>query len=720
MIDANKLMSSMSNTVGSSGYKTETSGNTGFIETPGIPDQDVSFDTILTRCGFDPDEYEVDGTPTVKRWEAQTPDGVEWLSSYGIKVRKRVVDLPEEDIEERIERLRSFTPALRKNRHGSGERVAAVVNLADLQAYKSEGGGIEGLTQRLTDGLENVQAWVDRCRSSYNVEEIILVNNGDAVEGCFQGDTMVLTDRGYRPIRDLADEGAATIRTDYGKWVDAPFKSFGSQQLYRLELDRMGARKVIYTTGSHRWLTKSGNNRIDKLTTHLAKGDYLASVFGAGGTTLEPSRFGIAHGVVFGDGHRDDRNGRAECALMLYKNKWELGEYLNDPTPTGPYQRSAGEEPYLKYSRLPGRFKDLPDLGESTTYLAGWLAGYIATDGSVGTTVALSSAARENLEAVESVAAIIGIGTNPIQKRTFWNTPPGGSPREVTVYRISFIRSTFPESLLLRANHREALGKMPPRDRKSGHVVRSRQWSVVSAEPTGRWEDVYCAVVPGTHTFAIEGNILTGNCAGNYDSQLFTVSGTHRQQYNYALDAWDVYARNLFPQFEHRQFVSVLSNHGEMGRFGTSRNKTSDSDSADGFLAETLKRVYDSTDEFADVEWTIPHDQMNVYTQTRQGVKLALNHGHKIKGSDASAFEKWLSGQARGDRDAWEADIWITAHRHNFQAWDLGSCSAFQCPSMDGGSKWLRDMNGRYSNSGILAFLVGQHSKTKWSDLAFL
>lgn len=393
MIDANKLMSKMSNASGDNGgYRTEKNGDEGFIQTPSIPDQDVSFDTILTRCGFDPDEYEIDGTPAVKRWEAQTPDGQTWMSSYGIKVRKRVVGLPEEDIEERIERLRSFTPALRKNRHGSGERVAAVVNLADFQAYKSEGGGIEGLTQRLTDGLENVQAWVDRCRSSYNVEEIILVNNGDAIEGC----------------------------------------------------------------------------------------------------------------------------------------------------------------------------------------------------------------------------------------------------------------------------------------------------------------------------------------AGSYDSQLFTVSGTHRQQYNYALDAWDVYARNLFPQFEHRQFVSVLSNHGEMGRFGTSRNKTSDSDSADGFLAETLKRVYDSTDEFADVEWTIPHDQMNVYTQTRQGVKLALNHGHKIKGSDATAFEKWLSGQARGDRDAWEADIWITAHRHNFQAWDLGSCSAFQCPSMDGGSKWLRDMNGRYSNSGLLAFLVGQHSKTKWSDLAFL
>jgi len=69
LIDANKLVAKMSN-VGSdqSGYKTETSGDHGYIETPGIPSQDVPFDTILARCGFDPDEYEVDGTPTVKRW----------------------------------------------------------------------------------------------------------------------------------------------------------------------------------------------------------------------------------------------------------------------------------------------------------------------------------------------------------------------------------------------------------------------------------------------------------------------------------------------------------------------------------------------------------------------------------------------------------------------------------------------------------------------------
>jgi hypothetical protein len=64
--------------------------------------------------------------------------------------------------------------------------------------------------------------------------------------------------------------------------------------------------------------------------------------------------------------------------------------------------------------------------------------------------------------------------------------------------------------------------------------------------------------------------------------------------------------------------------------------------------------------------------------------------------------------------------IWVTAHRHNFQCWDLGSATGFQCPSADGGSKWLKDMNGKYSRAGILSFLVGEHHHLGWSDIAFL
>jgi hypothetical protein len=208
-------------------------------------------------------------------------------------------------------------------------------------------------------------------------------------------------------------------------------------------------------------------------------------------------------------------------------------------------------------------------------------------------------------------------------------------------------------------------------------------------------------------------------CDGSYSSQLFTVELNTRGQMNFVLDMWELYARELFPQFKRAQFVSVLCNHGQLGRQNGRDNKTSDSDNAGGFLAETLKRILAARTEFDHVTWTIPHDEMNVYT-TVSGVPMAFNHGHKVPGRDATGFEKWLNGQVRGDHHAHTARIWQTAHRHHFACWDMGSCTVFQAPSLDGGSKWLRDLTGRYSRSGILTYLVGEHSPLGWSDLAFL
>lgn len=209
------------------------------------------------------------------------------------------------------------------------------------------------------------------------------------------------------------------------------------------------------------------------------------------------------------------------------------------------------------------------------------------------------------------------------------------------------------------------------------------------------------------------------NIAGNYSSQLYTVEGGLRQQLRLALELWTQFATTLFPMVDHAQFVSVLCNHGEFGRLGGSKSQTSDSDNAGGFLAEALKMILDASG-YSDVAWTIPHDEMNVYTQAQNGVRLGFNHGHKIPGNGPAGFEKWLNGQVRGDREAWEADIWVTAHRHHFESFDLGSTFVFACPSCDGGSKWLRDSTGKFSRAGMLSFLVDPDASMQWRDAQIL
>lgn len=253
---------------------------------------------------------------------------------------------------------------------------------------------------------------------------------------------------------------------------------------------------------------------------------------------------------------------------------------------------------------------------------------------------------------------------------------------------------------------------------EGGGVAATQQRLHDGLQNVDRWLDRMMGDYNLTEVVLVNNGDPMENCAGNYAAQLFTVELNTRQQMNFVLDVWEQYAKHLFPQFERAQFVSVLCNHGEFGRMGSAKSQTSDSDNAGGFLAETLRRVLDRP-EFAHVQWTIPHDEMNVYTDVA-GVPMAFNHGHKIPGSDAAGFEKWLNGQVRGDLNAHRAKIWQTAHRHHYASWDMGSCSVFQAPSLDGGSKWLTDMTGRYSRSGILAYLVGEHAPLGWSDMAFL
>lgn len=208
--------------------------------------------------------------------------------------------------------------------------------------------------------------------------------------------------------------------------------------------------------------------------------------------------------------------------------------------------------------------------------------------------------------------------------------------------------------------------------------------------------------------------------AGNYANQPHTVEGGLRAQMNAVLDVWLMFARELYPRFEKRQFVSVLCNHTQFGRQGGAKDSiTGDEDNGSAFLAETLQRILGASREYADVKFTIPRDEMNVYTEAA-GIPVGFNHGHKIPKSDASGFEAWVNGQVRYDRRAYDARLWVTAHRHNLQMFDIGSASVLQCPSCDGGAKFLTDTTGKHSNAGVVSILVGEHHRLGWSDLQFL
>ena len=210
-------------------------------------------------------------------------------------------------------------------------------------------------------------------------------------------------------------------------------------------------------------------------------------------------------------------------------------------------------------------------------------------------------------------------------------------------------------------------------------------------------------------------------CDGMYASQLFSVQGGLRDQLRLALDLWTQGVQTLAPLAEYASFTSCISNHGEWQRKGN-KSMTTDSDSADGFLADALMRVLDGSDLIH--EWNIPHDQMVMQSEI-SGVNVAFHHGHKMVGKEID----WLRGQSLKQLKevGAEPEIWVTAHKHHLKMTDYGGVQHFQCPSLDtdgspsGGSKWYSDTTAQWSTApGTLTMLIGHHDPKKWSDLAVL
>lgn len=210
------------------------------------------------------------------------------------------------------------------------------------------------------------------------------------------------------------------------------------------------------------------------------------------------------------------------------------------------------------------------------------------------------------------------------------------------------------------------------------------------------------------------------NCADFYANQTFTVALNQRQQLLLALDLWAKGIEILAPLVEKKTFISTLSNHGEWTR-RNGKSITGDSDSADAFLADTLKRILQKTG-YIDT-WHIPHDEMTTQVNL-SGLECAFTHGHKITGKEG----EWHRGQTLRllRENGSEPRIWFQAHKHHFFVKDTGAFTIFQCPSMDtdgspsGGSKWFSDSSGQWSSPGCLTMLVGSHDKRGWSDLEIL
>ena len=324
-----------------------------------------------------------------------------------------------------------------------------------------------------------------------------LTLSGETCHYCFSGETEVWTDQGVKPFKELAGTTARLLVNTGGGgvWTEAPIRSYGQSKLLTVHLRRGKSRHTIRATPSHDWFVRV---RTDEARTEsrlvptadLQPGQRLLTMRPRPRTgKVEISPVGVMAGVVYGDGTK----GRTSGTVVLHGDKRELARYF-----TGHPQTDRAET--IEINGLPRFMKQAPDLEESASYLLGWLAGVVATDGDVNKQqVVISSASEESIRLIQTVAARAGLASYGIRVRH--RTGYGEEP--TPLYALQLAAADLPDGFLLREAHRQKFVR-PEQHRLT--------WTVEAVTDDGEAEEVFCAEVDEHENFALDGFIQVHNC----------------------------------------------------------------------------------------------------------------------------------------------------------------------------------------------------------------
>lgn len=358
-------------------------------------------------------------------------------------------------------------------------------------------------------------------KGGMRIEDVPITPDSDECYFCVSGETEVVTRDGIRPIASLAgtypellipDTGSGGSPSVRGNFRKSEVRSFGQQELWTIRLHNHGAVKEIRATAEHRWIRADRVGRPlqnwTRTTAELRPGDKLRSLRAHPPAEQGLARIpeAVARGFVYGDGcvpadrnvaevsFFDRSNGKYEALMPFFPD--HQGRISVYQTATGDTERHIG--------KLPTEGKRLPGLNESSDYLLSWLAGYFAADGNVspGGQVTLASAREANMRFAQEIAAICGVGYGTVcsRMRLGYGTEP------TPLYTLTLRRRDLPDWFLIRPQHLANALKASEEPSREGY------WTVESVTRTGKFEEVFCAVVPGIEAFALKDSIMTSNC----------------------------------------------------------------------------------------------------------------------------------------------------------------------------------------------------------------
>lgn len=321
---------------------------------------------------------------------------------------------------------------------------------------------------------------------------------------CFEGNTKIITDKGVFAIKDLVGSECSIINGN-GEWETTKFKSFGKQQLYKLVLTSNGHEKIIYTTSQHRWFVQKRSSTV--FTQDLKVGQRLQRQWLKAPKSFSLNREGLIHGFLFGDGTLNKNvhtrtgmyNHSAKiCGDMKYHFCKSLGIDIR------PIKDPSNEVKGVFHYTCPYNAKEIP-VTDDLDYILSFLAGYFVADGNcTHQSISLSSSSEEVMHHIKCLCTLVGIATYPISVQVRNSDSNMGIVtlnQEHRQYSIKLVKSTIPECFWVS-------------EKKPVHTAKYSSYlgyTVKSVTPTLIWSDVYCCET-STHSFVLDGFILTGNC----------------------------------------------------------------------------------------------------------------------------------------------------------------------------------------------------------------
>ena len=353
---------------------------------------------------------------------------------------------------------------------------------------------------------DQIDSWTDTFhKSMVNFDFIpggrIISNAGKAKQymmNCVSGDTPIHTEEGVMKARVLAGAEIGTL-SQGGKFRKAKWDSYGKQILYAIELKN--SDEILYATADHEWVVTGKNKKQDIVTTSNLVGRHIPYQH-ISDFEYEEEKYlnGIRHGIVFGDGWLRKSTGKT-MVVQFKENVHLIHDYFDNARP---YKYKGYEEDEcIGAIGLDGSYKQLP-LTRDRSYLRGFIAGWLATDGHVDKSgfAQIYNKSESVLMDLKKICSEAGITTASI-KMTRKKCPYSGADKPV--YRLNFIKaSMYDEKMVIKESHKKNMFRSPePKKTPTRKVV-----AVTEFEE----QEVFCCVEPETHTMVIGSGFLTKQC----------------------------------------------------------------------------------------------------------------------------------------------------------------------------------------------------------------